>query len=63
MYNEERYRIVQLCVEWESINAGWHINVHYDYVKMFRTYMKCEVEQNGIWGRGIHDLNGWGIND
>ena len=31
-----------LCVEWGSTNISWHIDVH--YVKILRTYIKCEVK-------------------
>ena len=39
-----------LCVEWESNNNSWDINVK------FSSHTKCEGKHNGIWGWGIHGL-------
>ena len=37
------------CVEWESTNTGWHINVH---------LVKLNIM--GTWEWGIYGLHGWG---
>ena len=50
--------VKKLCVEWESTNTGWHINVH--DVKI-GTHIKCEVNHNGDMEMGIYKLNGWVI--
>ena len=50
--------VKKLCVEWESTNTGWHINVH--HVKI-GTHIKCEVNHNGDMEMGIYKLNGWVI--
>ena len=42
------------CVEWESTNIGWHINVH--RVKKNCTHMKCEVKHNGDFPLSIFHL-------
>ena len=57
---------LKLCVEWGTINTGWHIDVR--YVKLFCTHMKCEVKTE--WDMEIkkknrnkskNGSNGWGI--
>ena len=45
-----------MCIEWESTNSAWHINVH--YVEIFCTHMKYNTM--GILEWGIYGLNGQG---
>ena len=46
----------KLCIEWESTNSAWHINVH--YVEIFCTHMKYNTM--GILEWRIYGLNGQG---
>jgi len=43
------------CVEWESTNTSWHIDVQ--HVKLC-TYMICKVRHNWDMGMGHLSFNG-----